>query len=164
MTRIEEIRSAVEALSTLSDDEWEKIDKIISNQPKLKEETKVDANKISYVEKEKKVTELLKMLGMPSHLKGYYYTRKAVLLLIDDREKYLSGVTKVLYPTIAKEFKTTSSKVERAIRHAAETTWEIGNIEIQDKIFGYSVSAKTGKPTNSELVTCIADYVKMYVL
>lgn len=164
MTEIKKIRSAVELLSTLSDDEWNKIEETISSQTKLKEDTKVGEKQISFAEKEKKVTELLKLLGMPSHIKGYGYTRKAVLLIIEDREKYLSKITKALYPTIAKEFETTSSRVERAIRHAAEIAWERGDVEVQNRIFGNSVSAKTGKPTNSELLACIADYVKMYVL
>lgn len=158
MTEIKKIRSAVELLSTLSDNEWNKIEETICSQ------TKVGEKQISFAEKEKKVTELLKLLGMPSHIKGYGYTRKAVLLIVEDREKYLSKITKALYPTIAKEFETTSSRVERAIRHAAEIAWERGDVEVQNRIFGNSVSAKTGKPTNSELLACIADYVKMYVL
>lgn len=172
MTGIEKIRLAVKVLSTISNDEWRKIEEAISAQDewrKIEEaistqtKSKEDKKQISFAEKEKKVTEVLKMLGIPSHIKGYEYTRRAVLLIIDDSE-YISSMTKLLYPTLATEFETTSSRVERAIRHAAEIAWERGNIEIQEKIFGYSVSPGKGKPTNSELLACIADYVKMYVL
>lgn len=164
MAEIEKIRSAVKVLSTLSDEEWEKIVQVISNQAEFKEEAEVGVKRISYTEKEKRVTEVLKNLGIPSHIKGYAYVKKAILLIIEDSEKYISSITKELYPTIAQEFKTTSSRVERAIRHAVDVAWERGNIEIQEKIFGYSVSPGKGKPTNSELLAGIAEYVKLYML
>lgn len=164
MTDINKIREAVKVLSTLSDDEWRRIEQAISNKPKLKEERKAGAEQISYDEKEKKVTEVLKMLGIPSNIKGYAYTRRAVLLVIDDSEKYISAMTKILYPSLAQEFKTTSSRVERAMRHAIEIAWERGNMEIQEKIFCYAVSPGRGKPTNSEFTACVAEYVKMYML
>lgn len=164
MADINKIREAVKVLSTLSDDEWWRIEQLISNQAKLKEETQVEKKQISYDEQERIVTELLKQVGVPSHIKGYAYTRKAIILIMENREKYTSSVTKVLYPTIAQEYNTTTSRVERAIRHAVEIAWERGNIEIQNKIFGYSLSPKRGNPTNSEFLACIADYVKLYML
>ena len=92
----------------------------------------------------------------PAHIKGYQYLREAILLTIEDMD-IINAVTKVLYPTVAKKFNTTPSRVERAIRHAIEVAWDRGDIETLQKFFGYTVSNIKGKPTNSEFIAMIAD-------
>ena len=97
---------------------------------------------------------------MPAHLKGYHYLRDAIILSGKDME-VVSSVTKLLYPTIAKHFKTTDQKVERAIRNAIEVSWSRGNVEIFEKIFGYSVASGRTRPTNSEYIARIADNIRL---
>ena len=97
---------------------------------------------------------------MPAHLKGYHYLRDAIILLGKDME-VVSSVTKLLYPTIAKHFKTTDQKVERAIRNAIEVSWSRGNVETFEKIFGYSVASGRTRPTNSEYIARIADNIRL---
>ncbi len=109
---------------------------------------------------EKRITEILKEIGIPAHLKGYQYVRYSIILSIED-QKALESVTKILYPTIAKKFNTTASRVERAIRHAIEVAWDRGDIEILQKYFGYTISAAKGKPTNSEFIAMLVDYIKI---
>lgn len=106
---------------------------------------------------EKVVSKLLREIGVAPSLKGYDYLRIAIILTMENKEQYLHNVTKALYPDIAKRKKTTSSRVERAIRHAIETAWSKGNIEKIDKIFGYTISPHKGKPTNSEFIATIVD-------
>jgi len=102
------------------------------------------------------VTEVIHEIGVPAHIKGYQYVREAIILAINDME-VINAVTKVLYPTVAKKFQTTPSRVERAIRHAIEVAWDRGDIETLQKFFGYTVSNIKGKPTNSEFIAMIAD-------
>lgn len=97
-------------------------------------------------------------IGVPAHLKGYHYLRDAIILSGKDME-VVSSVTKLLYPTIAKHFKTTDQKVERAIRNAIEVSWSRGNVETFEKIFGYSVASGRTRPTNSEYIARIADNI-----
>lgn len=97
---------------------------------------------------------------MPAHLKGYHYLRDAIILSGKDME-VVSSVTKLLYPTIAKHFKTTDQKVERAIRNAIEVAWSRGNVETFEKIFGYSVASGRTRPTNSEYIARIADNIRL---
>lgn len=111
-------------------------------------------------ELERYITSIMLDIGVPAHLKGYHYLRDAILLSGRDIE-VVSSVTKLLYPTIAKRFKTTDQKVERAIRNAIEVSWAMGNVETFEKMFGYSaVSGKT-RPTNSEYIARIADKVRL---
>ena len=102
------------------------------------------------------VTDISHEIGVPAHIKGYQYVREAIILAINDME-VINAVTKVLYPTVAKKFQTTPSRVERAIRHAIEVAWDRGDIETLQKFFGYTVSNIKGKPTNSEFIAMIAD-------
>ncbi|MBR3691440.1 MAG: sporulation transcription factor Spo0A [Clostridia bacterium] len=102
------------------------------------------------------VTGLLHTVGVPAHIKGYQYLREGVILAVNDPEA-INAVTKVLYPTVAKQFQTTASRVERAIRHAIEVAWERGDLEVLQNIFGYTISNAKGKPTNSEFIAMIAD-------
>ena len=109
---------------------------------------------------EREITEILHEIGIPAHIKGYMYLRTAILetyLNVD----YLGQITKVLYPEIARRYMTTSSRVERAIRHAIEVAWNRGNIDAIDEIFAYTISASKAKPTNSEFIAMIADKLRL---
>ena len=102
------------------------------------------------------VTAIIHEIGVPAHIKGYQYLREAILIAVEDSE-VINAVTKVLYPTVAKRFGTTPSRVERAIRHAIEVAWDRGDLETLQKYFGYTVSNSKGKPTNSEFIAMISD-------
>ncbi len=106
------------------------------------------------------VTDIIHEIGVPAHIKGYQYLREAIILTIHDMDM-INAVTKVLYPEVAKKFGTTPSRVERAIRHAIEVAWDRGDIEVLQKFFGYTVSNIKGKPTNSEFIAMIADYLSL---
>ena len=106
------------------------------------------------------VTEVIHEIGVPAHIKGYQYLREAIILTINDME-IINSVTKVLYPTVAKKYNTTPSRVERAIRHAIEVAWDRGDLETLQKFFGYTVSNVKGKPTNSEFIAMIADCLSL---
>lgn len=107
-----------------------------------------------------KITSILHEVGVPAHIKGYSYLRKAIEIAVRDAD-VINAVTKVLYPEVAKEFGTTASRVERAIRHAIEVAWSRGDLDILEKYFGYTVSHAKGKPTNSEFIAMIADRLRM---
>ena len=102
------------------------------------------------------VTKIIHEIGVPAHIKGYHYLREAIIMAVNDMD-VLNAVTKVLYPTVAKKFETTPSRVERAIRHAIETAWSRGDVDTLNGFFGYTVSNAKGKPTNSEFIAMIAD-------
>lgn len=107
------------------------------------------------------VTKMMLELGIPAHLKGYHYLRTAILLSEENMEM-VSRVTKLLYPEIARIYKTTSQKVERAIRNAIEVSWQRGNLEVMEQIFGFSANDRKGRPTNSEYIARIADEMRLY--
>ena len=111
-------------------------------------------------ELERYITDIMLDVGVPAHLKGYHYLRDAILLSGRDME-VVSSVTKLLYPTVAKRFKTTNQKVERAIRNAIEVSWERGNTETFEKMFGYSAQEGRTRPTNSEYIARIADMIRL---
>ena len=104
--------------------------------------------------------DMIHEIGVPAHIKGYQYLREAIMMSVED-PSMLSSITKVLYPTIAKKFQTTSSRVERAIRHAIEVAWTRGRMETLDALFGYTVNTGKGKPTNSEFIALIADRIRL---
>ena len=106
------------------------------------------------------VTDIIHQIGVPAHIKGYHYLRYAIILSIQDSEM-INSVTKLLYPTVAKKFKTTSSRVERAIRHAIEVAWDRGDVDTLDSFFGYTIHTGRGKPTNSEFIAMIADRLRI---
>ena len=108
------------------------------------------------VSMESRVTAIIHEVGVPAHIKGYQYLREAICIAVDDMD-VINAVTKVLYPAVAKKFGTTSSRVERAIRHAIEVAWDRGDLETLQKYFGYTVSNAKGKPTNSEFIAMISD-------
>ncbi len=106
------------------------------------------------------VTEIIHQIGVPAHIKGYQYLRDAILMAIDD-DDIINAVTKQLYPTIAKRHNTTSSRVERAIRHAIEVAWDRGDVDVLNSYFGYTIHNDRGKPTNSEFIAMIADKFRL---
>ena len=99
-------------------------------------------------------------IGVPAHIKGYQYLRDAIILSVNDMEM-LNSITKILYPTVAKKNQTTSSRVERAIRHAIEVAWSRGKLDTLEALFGYTVSNGKGKPTNSEFIALVADTIRL---
>ena len=108
----------------------------------------------------KEITDLLHEVGVPAHIKGYLYLREAITMVYNDIN-VLGAITKVLYPIIAKKFNTTSSRVERAIRHSIEVAWGRGNVDTIANIFSYTVSYNKSKPTNSEFIAMIADKLRL---
>ncbi|MCI5648498.1 MAG: sporulation transcription factor Spo0A [Fusicatenibacter sp.] len=106
------------------------------------------------------VTDMIHEIGVPAHIKGYQYLRDAIIMSVEDVEM-LNSITKILYPTIAKKHQTTPSRVERAIRHAIEVAWSRGKMDTIDELFGYTVSNRKGKPTNSEFIALIADKIRL---
>ncbi len=109
---------------------------------------------------ESRVTNMIHDIGIPAHIKGYHYLRDSIMMAVNDMD-VLNAITKILYPTVAKKYQTTSSRVERAIRHAIEVAWNRGKIEILDDLFGYTVSDGKGKPTNSEFIALVADTIRL---
>lgn len=112
------------------------------------------------VELERYITKIMLEMGVPAHLKGYHYLREAIMISGKDMET-VSSVTKLLYPEIAKRFKTTEQKVERAIRNAIEVSWGRGNMATFEELFGYSAESGKSRPTNSEYIARIADKVRL---
>ena len=109
---------------------------------------------------EQVISGLMLELGIPAHLKGYQYLRTAITMCVEDME-LIGSVTKLLYPELAKQYMTTVQKIERAIRNAIEVSWERGNGELFEKLFGYSNSVEHNRPTNSEYIASVADYVRL---
>lgn len=102
------------------------------------------------------VTEILHQIGVPAHIKGYHYLRDSIIMAIEEPET-INAVTKQLYPSVAKQYETTSSRVERAIRHAIEVAWDRGDVDVLNSYFGYTIHNTRGKPTNSEFIAMISD-------
>ena len=121
----------------------------------VKEEAGTDGRDL-----EKDVTDMIHEIGVPAHIKGYQYLREAIMMSVEDVEM-LGSITKILYPTIAKKYQTTPSRVERAIRHAIEVAWSRGRMETLDALFGYTINTGKGKPTNSEFIALIADKIRL---
>lgn len=109
---------------------------------------------------ENDVTNMMRGIGIPAHIKGYQYIREGIIMAIKDPD-ILNYITKFLYPAIAKKYKTTTSSVERAIRHAIEVAWNRGKLDAMEALFGYSVNSGKGKPTNSEFIALIADKFRL---
>lgn len=108
------------------------------------------------------VTEIIHQIGVPAHIKGYHYLRESIILAVNTPD-IINSVTKLLYPTVAKKFATTSSRVERAIRHAIEVAWDRGDVDILNSYFGYTIHNGKGKPTNSEFIAMIADKLRLRI-
>ena len=111
---------------------------------------------------EAKVTNIIHDVGVPAHIKGYQYLRDGIIMAVNDVE-VINQITKQLYPDLAKKYRTTPSRVERAIRHAIEVAWTRGQIEAMESIFGYTINSNRGKPTNSEFIAMIADKLRLEI-
>ncbi len=112
------------------------------------------------VDIETQVTRIIHQIGVPAHIKGYQYLRTAILMTISDND-VINSVTKILYPSVAKKYQTTTSRVERAIRHAIEVAWDRGDVDTLNAYFGYTIQNSRGKPTNSEFIAMIADNLRL---
>lgn len=120
------------------------------------------ANKIDAFGLELKVTEILHEIGVPAHIKGYHYLRDSIIMSVEKPE-IINAVTKQLYPSVAKKYETTSSRVERAIRHAIEVAWDRGDVDVLNSYFGYTIHNDRGKPTNSEFIAMISDKMRLEI-
>ncbi len=109
-----------------------------------------------------KVTSILHEIGVPAHIKGYHYLRDSIIMSIE-KPDIINAVTKQLYPSVAKKYNTTSSRVERAIRHAIEVAWDRGDVEVLNSYFGYTIHNDRGKPTNSEFIAMISDRLRLEI-
>ena len=117
-------------------------------------------NVVTDAELEVMVTDIIHQIGVPAHIKGYHYLRESIILSIKN-DDIINSVTKLLYPTVAKKFQTTSSRVERAIRHAIEVAWDRGDLDVLNSYFGFTINNSRGKPTNSEFIAMISDKLKL---
>ncbi len=135
---------------------------VLSSQPVVSSKYVFQEGYSDYAEVDiqREITRLLHEIGIPAHIKGYLYLRCAIEKTYYDLE-YLGQITKILYPEIAKEYATTASRVERAIRHAIEVAWNRGNVDAIDDIFGYTISASKAKPTNSEFIAMLSDKLRL---
>ena len=106
------------------------------------------------------ITEILHQIGVPAHIKGYHYLRDSIMMATKDPD-IINAVTKQLYPSVAKKYETTSSRVERAIRHAIEVAWDRGDVDVLNSYFGYTIHNTRGKPTNSEFIAMISDKLRL---
>lgn len=106
------------------------------------------------------ITDIIHQIGVPAHIKGYHYLREGIVMTVKDATM-INSVTKVLYPTIAKKYATTASRVERAIRHAIEVAWDRGDIDTLNAYFGFTIQNNRGKPTNSEFIAMISDKIRL---
>ncbi|MCH5253660.1 MAG: sporulation initiation factor Spo0A C-terminal domain-containing protein [Lachnospiraceae bacterium] len=120
----------------------------------------MNSNVLEKTEAETVISGLMLELGIPAHLRGYQYLRTAIGMCVEDME-LIGSVTKLLYPDLAKQYMTTDQKIERAIRNAIEVSWERGNGELFKKLFGYSNGSGNNRPTNSEYIASVADYVRL---
>ena len=133
-----------------------------NRQPRSAEQTKRDEGAAGSLppDIETQVTRIIHQIGVPAHIKGYQYLRTAILMTISDSD-VINSVTKVLYPSVAKKYQTTTSRVERAIRHAIEVAWDRGDVDTLNSYFGYTIQNSRGKPTNSEFIAMIADNLRL---
>ena len=132
------------------------VESIIKIRSRKQDGTDVSLNR----DMEASVTKIIHQIGVPAHIKGYQYLRTAILMTIEDND-IINSVTKVLYPTVAKKYQTTTSRVERAIRHAIEVAWDRGDVDTLNSYFGYTIQNSRGKPTNSEFIAMIADNLRL---
>jgi two-component system, response regulator, stage 0 sporulation protein A len=139
--------------NTIYSDETKKTVSIVDN-------AEIKINKSEPMDLQGEITNIIHEIGVPAHIKGYMYLREAITMVVNDIE-LLSAVTKELYPSIAKKYNTTASRVERAIRHAIEVAWGRGQVETINKLFGYTIHNDKGKPTNSEFIAMVADKLRL---
>ena len=137
----------------------DKIDMILKNRSNSSASS-YKTNAADKIDMETQVTRIIHQIGVPAHIKGYQYLRTAILMTISDND-VINSVTKVLYPSVAKKYQTTTSRVERAIRHAIEVAWDRGDVDTLNSYFGYTIQNSRGKPTNSEFIAMIADNMRL---
>ncbi len=137
-----------------------RVENLVSWKKDKSKASKEESNTITKEELEVIISDIMRQIGVPAHIKGYHYLRTSILLSVLDDEM-LGSVTKILYPTVAKTYNTTSSRVERAIRHAIEVAWDRGDVDVLSNYFGYTIQSQRGKPTNSEFIAMIADKIKL---
>ncbi|MBQ4071310.1 MAG: sporulation transcription factor Spo0A [Clostridia bacterium] len=125
-----------------------------------KKKEEAEAKGATSAELESQVTKIIHQIGVPAHIKGYQYLRCAILMTVENNE-IINSVTKILYPSVAKKYGTTTSRVERAIRHAIEVAWDRGDVDTLNAYFGYTIQNSRGKPTNSEFIAMIADNLRL---
>lgn len=125
-----------------------------------KEPLVIKNNILTDPELEIMITEIIHQIGVPAHIKGYHYLREAIILSVKNSD-IVNSVTKLLYPTVAKTYHTTASRVERAIRHAIEVAWDRGDLDVLNSYFGYTIQNDRGKPTNSEFIAMISDKLRL---
>ena len=106
------------------------------------------------------ITGILHQIGVPAHIKGYHYLRSSIMMSVKQPE-IINAITKELYPSVANKYNTTSSRVERAIRHAIEVAWDRGDVDVLNSYFGYTIHNSRGKPTNSEFIAMISDRLRL---
>lgn len=143
------------------------LERLLENQYQMKQE-KRQLEGMTFEQKqvlfdstlENDVTKIIREIGVPAHIKGYQYIREGIMMAVKDQD-ILNYITKYLYPTIAKRYHTTTSSVERAIRHAIEVAWNRGKLDVIESLFGYSMNSGKGKPTNSEFIALIADKFRL---
>ncbi len=143
------------------------LERILENHYRMKQQ-KIQQSNMTLEQKqflldsalESDITKMIREIGIPAHIKGYQYIREGIMMSVKDPE-ILNYITKFLYPTIAKKYHTTTSSVERAIRHAIEVAWNRGKMDAMEELFGYSVNSGKGKPTNSEFIALIADKFRL---
>lgn len=145
-------KNLISRLRFIKNDDGKKANKVKNSNPK---------NAIAVIENlEEEVTNIIHDIGIPAHIKGYQYLRDAIILCISDGDM-INCITKGLYPAIAKQYETTPSRVERAIRHAIEVAWSRGNMDTINEMFGYTVNNGKGKPTNSEFIALVSDKIRL---
>lgn len=137
----------------------DKIDMILKNRSNSSASSD-KTNAADNIDMETQVTRIIHQIGVPAHIKGYQYLRTAILMTISDND-VINSVTKVLYPSVAKKYQTTTSRVERVIRHAIEVAWDRGDVDTLNSYFGYTIQNSRGKPTNSEFIAMIADNMRL---
>ncbi len=138
----------------------ERINKLCSMRIEIS--LKDERKSFSDVDLEVTVTDIMHQIGVPAHLKGYPYLRTGIILCIDNRDM-INRVTKQLYPTIAKMHNSTATRVERSMRHAIESAWDRGDVDVLNSYFGYTVHTQKGNPTNSEFIAMLSDKIRLKI-
>ncbi|MGN0517780.1 MAG: sporulation transcription factor Spo0A [Acutalibacteraceae bacterium] len=144
-----------------------KLDNLVDIISHLMEEAAIEKSglhlsSVKSTDLEVQITDILHQIGVPAHIKGYHYLRDSIIMSVEHPE-IINAVTKQLYPSVAKKYNTTSSRVERAIRHAIEVAWDRGDVDVLNSYFGYTIHTGRGKPTNSEFVAMISDKLRLQI-
>lgn len=160
MTKTTEVRVASERLKSKGFSAEQILEAVLKALEELDGSTEANVQKSEEYDFELTVTDIIREIGVPAHIKGYQYLRAAIILSVE-RPEMLGSVTKMLYPTLARKFETTSSRVERTIRHAIELAWDRGNVDVLSGYFGYTIQSDRGRPTNAEFIAMIADKLRL---